>query len=532
MRRNKPNLEVSKLVELFLIISFAIIGAIFGCLTGIIPGFHVNSLALLLLSFSAFFISSFQFLVNYGMSEDFILLLVATTIISTSIAHTFVNFIPSTFLGAPEGETALTVLPAHEMVLNGDGFKAVYFSAIASFFAIVFGFAFLIPYKFFLVDLEIYLFFKKYLVFIILGISLLLIFSENAEFPYKRAIVPISAKLNVIQECKEEKLKLGRKYFLCGKIVKIVSDEEYFIKIEKIKVRVFDKEKIIVPKLNSFVSLEGVYSLQKSAFSRTIGIGLALFVFLLSGIFGIIIFGLSSFSQFNPPFNFPSSHLFPTLTGLFGFSTLLVSLKDNAKIPKQKITFSKIDKKETTKSIFNGTIFGSFTALLPGITSSHATILSFLTRKTKDRGQFILTICAVNTAYAFFTLAVLFLILKERTGVTIVISNLISIRQWQNNFPLEFSYLLIAVIVSSLISLYMTIFIGKLISTNFDKIPYRKLIFGILIALIIIVFVFNGIIGLMILFTATSIGLIPIFVGVRRSHCMGVLLLPIILWLL
>lgn len=517
------------MIEILLIILFAIFGAILGCLTGLIPGLHVNSLALILLSLSALFISSFQFLINYGISENFILLLVAVIIISISIAHTFVNFIPSTFFGAPEGETALTVLPAHEMLLNGEGFKAVYFSAIASFFAIVLGFIFLIPYKFLLLNFNLYFFLRNYLVLILIGISFLLIFSENAEFPYKKAIVPISAKLNVVHSSESfKKLKLGKKYFLCGKIVKIISKEEYLIESDKIKIRVIDRNNLVKPELNFFISIEGVYSLQTSTFSRTIGVLFALFVFLISGIFGIIVFDMPTSSLFN----LLSSHLFPALTGLFGYSALLFAFKTNPVLPKQKIEVPNFNRKETIKSIFNGTILASFTALLPGITSSHATILSFLTRKTKDKEQFILTLCAVNTAYAFFAFVVLFLVLKARTGILIVVSNLISIKEWQNSIPLEFSYLLIAIIVASLISLFLTIFLGKIFAKIFDKIPYKKIISMILISLTILVFVLNGGFGLLILFTGTSIGLIPIFIGVRRSHCMGVLLLPIILWLL
>jgi putative membrane protein len=35
--------------------------------------------------------------------------------------------------------------------------------------------------------------------------------------------------------------------------------------------------------------------------------------------------------------------------------------------------------------------------------------------------------------------------------------------------------------------------------------------------------------GLFVLLSATCIGFLPVFWGVRRSHCMGLLLIPIIL---
>jgi putative membrane protein len=49
---------------------------------------------------------------------------------------------------------------------------------------------------------------------------------------------------------------------------------------------------------------------------------------------------------------------------------------------------------------------------------------------------------------------------------------------------------------------------------------------------VILVFLFTGLLGLLILIVATFIGLLPVEWGVRRSHCMGVLLIPIILYFL
>ena len=48
----------------------------------------------------------------------------------------------------------------------------------------------------------------------------------------------------------------------------------------------------------------------------------------------------------------------------------------------------------------------------------------------------------------------------------------------------------------------------------------------------ILVYLFTGPFGVLILGVATAIGLLPVEWGVRRSHCMGVLLLPIMLYFL
>jgi putative membrane protein len=72
---------------------------------------------------------------------------------------------------------------------------------------------------------------------------------------------------------------------------------------------------------------------------------------------------------------------------------------------------------------------------------------------------------------------------------------------------------------------------GKQFSLMFVKIPYRKMLSGIVIFLAVMVFLLNGFLGLLVLAVATCIGLIPIYFGVRRSNCMGILLVPIMVWL-
>ena len=75
-------------------------GVAMGSLTGLIPGFHVNNVALILLALSPVFLS-------WGIP----LSAVAAIIVSTGTVHTFLNYIPSALLGAPDGDTALSLLP-------------------------------------------------------------------------------------------------------------------------------------------------------------------------------------------------------------------------------------------------------------------------------------------------------------------------------------------------------------------------------------------------------------------------------------
>ena len=96
-------------------------GVAMGSLTGLIPGFHVNNVALILLALSPVFLS-------WGIP----LSAVAAIIVSTGTVHTFLNYIPSALLGAPDGDTALSLLPGHRMLLSGNAPRGVAWSARGS----------------------------------------------------------------------------------------------------------------------------------------------------------------------------------------------------------------------------------------------------------------------------------------------------------------------------------------------------------------------------------------------------------------
>jgi len=100
------------------------VGIIAGCITGLIPGIHINLVAILLLGASAFFL-------NY-MSP----LVLVVFIASMAITHTFLDYLPSIFLGAPDEDTVLSILPGHEMLIKGRAHEAVILTLYGSIAAI------------------------------------------------------------------------------------------------------------------------------------------------------------------------------------------------------------------------------------------------------------------------------------------------------------------------------------------------------------------------------------------------------------
>jgi len=107
-----------------------ILGCLFGIITGLTPGIHTNTVAAMVLSFLPI------------LTKWFSPLALAVLLTSMVVVHSFVDFIPTIFLGAPdEGETSLSVLPGHAMLLQGRGYDALKLTVVggvgATLFALV-----------------------------------------------------------------------------------------------------------------------------------------------------------------------------------------------------------------------------------------------------------------------------------------------------------------------------------------------------------------------------------------------------------
>ncbi|MHC1635710.1 MAG: tripartite tricarboxylate transporter permease, partial [Candidatus Methanospirareceae archaeon] len=357
------------MVDLFLLFAFSALGMLLGVMTGLIPGIHPNNVALILLSLNPFILSKMH---SIGISKETSLILFAVTIVSASISHTFLGFLPAAFIGAPDADTALSLLPAHRLLLEGRAYEATVLSAIGSFGAVIFSLLSLVPF-YFILSHPFYLYetIQSYMLFILIGISMLLILTES----FTEVMVPYHAVI------------------------------------------------------------------------------LSSFVFLLSGFFGYVIIDMPVRSLF-----LHSSPLFPAITGLFGLSTILFSLMHTPNIPEQRIEEPFIEKREVMKSIIAGSTFGAIVSFLPAITAAHATVMAMLARRNREPEQVIVTLSSVNTSDAIFCIFTLFLILKARSGVMMVVDKILEVPQWLTITPPPLLiYLLIAVLIAGSLSYFMMI---------------------------------------------------------------------------
>ena len=114
------------LVGLCIVMSLA--GAGLGLFSGLAPGIHVNTLAAMLIAFQVPMTGALSGFID----QDDVPAAICCCIMSASVVHSFVDFVPSVFIGAPDGEDAVSVLPGHRLLLKGRGMEAVRAAAIGS----------------------------------------------------------------------------------------------------------------------------------------------------------------------------------------------------------------------------------------------------------------------------------------------------------------------------------------------------------------------------------------------------------------
>lgn len=427
-------------LSLTLLILSIFLGFILGIISGITPGIHVNNFALLLVALSPLF---------EGMG--FAPLYIAVVILSNSITHTFLDIIPSIFLGAPEPDTALAVLPGHALLMEGKGAEAVRLSALGSAGAVVVSLVMALPMGFFF--LELYGTINAYIGWILILIVVLMIASESGEV------------------------------------------------------------------------VEGQGSLMHLKYKMY-----AVLLFLISGILGMFAFEnetrISPLVEFGEP-----SILLPLLSGLFGASLLVIALMTGSEIPPQQgSTRFVLPGNKIVRGLITGSAAGSFVAWLPGVSSAVGTIIArLLVRDKKDSDsskEFMVSISSANTSNAIFSLIALFIIERTRSGAMVAVDKLIGMEM---KLSLVLVFLIIIAYVS-VISYYTTIYLGDRIAGFMAKINYSRVSAVVLTGLSIMVFVFTGWFGFMIFLISTPIGMISSFAKIRKTHAMGAILLPVIMY--
>jgi putative membrane protein len=388
-------------------------GISLGLPLGLMPGMHINNVLPLILSLSFLFPSPYNLVVF---------------IISIAVTQIFVSFIPSIFLGAPDENTALSVLPGHRLLFEGRGYEAIKLTVIGGMGSLLFCILFLSMFA---------------------GIFSWL---YDMSRPFIHFVIAFVVVLMILMERKMKKMLA------------------------------------------------------------------AAFVIGLSGLFGIFVLNSSVVPQ--------QQVLFPVLSGLFGVSNLILSVSQKSKIPSQiEDNTLKISGKDIFKSIALGTFAGVIVGLLPAIGVSQAATMTQYLGGTGEARNFLVSLSGINVANEVFSLVSLYLLGNPRSGASVAIQKILT----ELTF-FDVAYIIGVICFASGVAAVLTLFLGKKIPKFLERLNYKTISLSIIIFITAMVFLLSGIAGLLVLFASVSIGLVCAHLGVRKSQCMGVLLIPSILF--
>ncbi len=530
----------------WLIASF-IFGIFLGCLTGLIPGFHVNNVALIALSLS-------PVAVGIGIPLD----AVAGIIVACGTVHTFLNYIPSALVGAPDDNMALALLPGHRMLISGQAAQGVAYSARGSQMGMLMSIPLLIVARLLFGDnpgLGLYEASRDQLPWLLLFISVFLILTETTRLPWPEWSQKITQKLN----------------FPLKKRI------EFNIPLGKFSIR------------RRYDSID----LRLGASSRTAGILVATSYFLLTGFYGWAVFELPARS----PVGIPSaSLLFPSLAGLFGIANLIDIYVTTSEIPPQENNWEMPPWKPLAVPTFLSAVVSSVMAILPGMTAAQATVVVMSARnlwgkltdpnyipadfehgtqpgfenmpqmmvfegmeelEAEERELFqealaeagaspdldlvnnnqqrdleiIAILSSVNTAVTVMVLGFLYMVGRPRSGAALALNMMYPIDIWNAvEPPADFIRLLAITVAAGLFAVPVMIEVGKGMLKVHELVPLRTLVLSVCIFITVLVYISTDWIGVGTLVIGTMIGLMAPRIGIRRSHGMGVILVPIMVY--
>ncbi|MBI3033177.1 tripartite tricarboxylate transporter permease [Candidatus Woesearchaeota archaeon] len=391
-----------------------LVGITAGIITGLTPGIHINLVCAVVLTASSLILKYISPL-SLGCFT-----------IAMAITHTFLDALPSIYLGAPSEDQILNALPGHRMLLEGKAHEAVVLTIIGSFF----------------------------------GLIMTIIF-----FPV------IIKSMDFLYPLTKDYMGIALVIVVCFLIF---------------------REPTLHKKCWSFM------------------------LFFTSGILGILVLNFPEIKQ-------PLFHL---LSGLFGLSLLVMSILEKSTIPQQtSVQEIIISKLILIKSTIGAVLAGYFAGFLPGFGSSQAAIVAQTFLKNIEDKGFLILVGGINTVNMVVSIATIYLLEKARNGAVLTVGKIMG----KVSFEVMILFLIVSIIVAGIAAL-LSLSLSKIFAYLISKAPYAKIITGIIIFIILLSFYFDGLIGLLILGTATAVGITASLQKIGKNHLMGCLLVPVIVY--
>ena len=546
--------------------------------------------------------------------------------------HTFLNYIPSALIVAPDGDTALALLPGHRMLISGHAAQGVAYSARGSQLGLLLSIPLLIVARLLFgtnPGLGLYELSRDILPWLLLAISAFLILTETTRLAWPRLIQKITSWAYVpLPKSFEFTIPIGK--------------WKIYRKIESLDFRLGDN-------------------------SRAAGMLVATAFFLLSGFYGWAVFELPGRS----PVGMPSATLLmPALAGLFGIANLIDIYVTTSEMPAQEQNWDLPPVKPLIVPCLLSSCCAAVMAILPGMTAAQATVvvmsarnfwgrltdpdyipadfeygpggindpaarariaeyraetarlhglddsrfadvaapmivdesqstttviqnitiqdsvvmgdiggavegdwdsvvggdvttigddhtelveqaekddamlakarevkesspeLDDLDAQTRQQDlEVIAVLSATNTAVTVMVLTFLYLVLRPRSGAALALNMMYPIDQWTGlEPPSDYIRLMAITIGAGLFAVPVMIKVGQGMLKLHELIPLRSMVLGVVGFVTLLVWLSTGWIGIGVLIVGTAMGLMPPRIGIRRSHGMGIILVPIMIY--
>ena len=447
-------------ISILIILLSVLAGYLLGIFSGLVPGIHTNNFALLLVALS-------PMMSDYGIQPFYI----AVIILSNSITHTFHDVIPAVFLGAPDSDMALAVLPGHRLLLDGFGAEAIRLSALGSAGSVVFSMIIVLPLA--AIFSVAYPVLQDHIAWVLIFIVFLMVATEKGEYIIGQGSL-------AHYKYKGYAIVL----FLISGVLGLFA---------------FEMEGLMAPVINFGAP--------------------SILLPLLSGLFGASQLVISLLTHSTIP---PQTFAKMTLSGkriVRGIITGSAAGSIVAWLPGISSAIAAVLARLFIRKDFDREDEGEVDT--DGVDAGSK--------------EFIVSVSGVNTSNAIFGLVALSVIGKTRSGAMVAINDVLGTANGVIGgvISLDTSTLLLffgVILLTAFLSYFSTIMIGNNVHRVLSRIDYSKLCVGVLIGLALMVFLFTGFFGLLIFIIATPIGMLAPFFKVRKSNAMGVILLPVIMY--
>jgi putative membrane protein len=228
----------------------------------------------------------------------------------------------------------------------------------------------------------------------------------------------------------------------------------------------------------------------------------------------------------------PGTILFPLFSGLFGLPTLLLGLRARrGQLPDQRLEPTRGVSREDVRSALRGTLAGASVSWLPGLSGgAAATLASVGTRRSLGPSQFMVVLGAVSTSTALLSVAVLFMIQRARSGAAAAVRVFLGdLAPWEASWAVPASLLVItsSAVLATAVAAPLAVRIARRFARRLSRSDPRRLSALSLLAIVVLLAVATGPVGLGLAGIALIVGLVPVALRVRRVHLMASLLIPV-----